>query len=49
MNQIMMRTASNPSEPPLMLSVCDAVSAPDNWTQIAANLCVDEAEDKAEL
>ena len=46
----MIMTASSPSdEPPLMLSVCDAVSAPDKWTQIAANLCVDEAEDKAEL
>ena len=44
-----MMTASSPSEPPLMLSVCDAVSAPDKWTQIEANLCVDEAEDKAEL
>ena len=46
MNQIMMI-----GKPPLMLSVCDvkSVSAPDKWTQIEANLCVDEAEDKAEL
>ena len=49
MNQIIMMTASSPSEPPLMLSVCDAVSAPDKWTQIEANLCVDESEDKAEV